>query len=258
MIPPSDWWMLGLHPRRTGGAGHLVPTSGAAQPLRDMGEMFPDWAARPHRRLTVGLTCSLHWGSARKLLAAFREAYPDVELVVEDLLEGDLAADFGARRIDIAIAPDNAAQNGWRAVALWRERLIAALPETSLLAKGNEVSPKELRGETLLFAGDVSGQKALQRAIVGALGGHPAAVMHYPVARDTLFDLVALGIGVTVCSGATTGAFYPGVCFRPIDSDNAEIGYSLMWTQAHPRDPLDAFIALAQQLAREEPIHGNS
>jgi DNA-binding transcriptional LysR family regulator len=257
MIPASDLWMLGLRPARGVPAGHTVPTSGSAQPFRDMGELFPSWTAQPQRRLTVGLTCSLHWGSARRLMAAFHDAHPDVELVVEDLLEGDLAAAFETRHIDVAIAPDKAAIEGWRALPLWRERLIAALPEASPLAQGNDVSPEKLRGETLLLAGDVAGQKVFQRAVIAALGGHPAAVMHYPVERDTLFDLVAIGVGVTVCPGATTGAFYPGVCFRPIDSDKAQIAYSLMWTQA-ARDPLDAFIALAERLAREETAHGTS
>ncbi len=255
MIPASDLWMLGLRPVRPVTPGHLAPASGAAQPMREMGEMFPDWAARPRERLTIGLTCSLHRGSARKLLTAFHQAHPDVELVVEDLLEGDLAETFEAHRIDVAIAPGNAAQHGWRTLPLWRERLIAALPETSLLVRGAEVSPKDLRGETLLLAGDASDQKAFRRAVIGALGGHPVAMMHYPVERDTLLDLVAMGVGVTVCSGATTGAFHPGVCFRPIDSDKAQIAYSLLWTQASPRDALAEFIDLAGRQGREETPH---
>jgi DNA-binding transcriptional LysR family regulator len=254
MIPASDLWMLGLRPVRRGSAG--VPTSGAAQPLRDMGELFPVWAARPSRRLTVGLTCSLHWGAARRLLAAFHEAHPDVELAVEDLLESELVTALEAGHIDAAIAPEKAKHAQWRALPLWRERLIAALPEASLLARGNEVSPKDLRGETLLLAGGQAGQEAFQRAVMAALGGRPAAVMHYPVERDTLFDLVAIGVGFTVCPGATTAAFYPGVRFRPIDSDKAQIAYSLMWTQGQPNDPLDAFVALAGSLAREETAHG--
>jgi hypothetical protein len=47
MIPALDLWMLGLRLVRAGAAAHIVPTSGAAQPFREMGEMFPGWAARP-------------------------------------------------------------------------------------------------------------------------------------------------------------------------------------------------------------------
>jgi len=109
--------------------------------------MFPRWAARPRRRLTLGLTCSLHRGAARKLLAAFRAAHPDV-------------------------------------------------------------------------------------------------------------DLVALGLGVSVCSGATLGAFYPGVCTCPIDSAGAEIAYSLMWRADARNDALADFIGLAATLTDKETDHG--
>ena len=48
MIPASDLWMLGLRPARSARrASAAVPTCGAAQPFREMGELFPDWAARP-------------------------------------------------------------------------------------------------------------------------------------------------------------------------------------------------------------------
>jgi hypothetical protein len=47
MIPASDLWMLGLRAVSRTAPAHMVPTSGAAQPFREMGEMFPDWAARP-------------------------------------------------------------------------------------------------------------------------------------------------------------------------------------------------------------------
>ncbi|MDB5450613.1 MAG: hypothetical protein JWQ52_1741 [Phenylobacterium sp.] len=52
MIPASDLWMLGLRAVRGVAPGHTVPPGGAAQPFRDMGELFPSWAARLHRRLT--------------------------------------------------------------------------------------------------------------------------------------------------------------------------------------------------------------
>ena len=240
MIPASDLWMLGLRPARGVSAGRMVPTSGAAQPFRDMGELFPSWAARPQRRLTVGLTCSLHWGAARRLLAAFHEAYADVELVVEDLPEGDLAAAFETRHIDVAIAPAKATHAGWRALPLWRERLIAALPEASPLAQGNEVSPKDLRGETLLLAGDMAGQKAFQRAVIAALGGHPGAVKAttWPSATrsSTLWPWEWASPSVRAPRPAPST---PASASGRSTATRAEISYSLMWAHTQANDPLD-------------------
>lgn len=47
MFRPVDWPMFGLK----ASMAHVAPTSGAARPLRESGELFPRWAARPWRRL---------------------------------------------------------------------------------------------------------------------------------------------------------------------------------------------------------------
>ncbi|WP_304177659.1 hypothetical protein [Phenylobacterium aquaticum] len=48
MVRPSDWPLIGLkRPDRPAGIPHPVPTSGAAQPFRELGELFPLWAANP-------------------------------------------------------------------------------------------------------------------------------------------------------------------------------------------------------------------
>lgn len=256
MIRPADWWMIGVEPRRPVPANRMVPTGGAAQPFREAGEMFPDWSARPRRRLTLGFTCSLHAGSGRKLLAAFLAAHPDVDLVVEDLDDVGVREDLDARRIDAAIAPGRAAKWDWRRAPLWREPLIAVLPEGHALAADNSVTTAGLRGEIILLAGDGARGRSLRKAIVEALGGPPAAFLHHPVERDTLFDLVALGMGVTICPGATLGAFHPGVCLRPIISPTAEIAYELMWRADTHNDALEDLIRLARDLAPEECDHG--
>jgi len=252
MFRPTDWPMFGLK----ASLAHLAPTSGAGQPLRETGELFPRWAARPRRRLTIGLTCSLHGGAARQLLAAFRAAHPDVDLVIEDLDDRSVRAELDGKHIDAAIAPEGVARRDWRRTPLWCERLIAVLPEAHPLAAESAVSAQALRGEIVLLAGDGSGDKSLQSAISDALGGPPASFMHYLVERDTLFDLVALGLGVTVSSDATLGAFYPGVATRPIDSPRAEIAYSLMWRADARNDALRDFIGVADALAQEETRHG--
>jgi DNA-binding transcriptional LysR family regulator len=252
MFRPVDWPMFGLK----ASMANLAPTSGAGQPLRESGELFPRWAARPRRRLTLGLTCSLHGGAARRLLVAFRAARPDVDLVIEDLDDRSVRGELDGRHIDAAIAADLTAKRNWRCTPLWRDRLVAVLPQSHPLAADKPVAAAELRGEIVLLAGDGSGDKSMQSAISDALGGPPASFMHYLVERDTLFDLVALGLGVTVCSGGTLGAFYPGVCIRMIDGPGAEIAYSLMWRADTRSDALSDLITLAETLAHEESHHG--
>jgi DNA-binding transcriptional LysR family regulator len=251
MFRPVDWPIFGLKASLAG----VTPTSGAAQPFRESGELFPRWAARPRRRLVLGLTCSLHGGVARRLLATFRAAHPDVDLLIEDLDDVSVRTELDGRHIDAAIASDLTARRGWLRAPLGQERLIAVLPESHALAADKTVAAASLREQIVVLAGDGSRDKTLQHAIAHALGGAPNFV-HFLVERDTLFDLVGLGLGVMVCSDATLGTLCPGLCVRPIDSPTAEIGYSLMWRADAHNDALDDFIAIAGQLPREEPHHG--
>lgn len=177
--------------------------------------------------------CSLNWGVARRLICQFRSLHPEVELVVEDGDEIALADGLNAGRLNVVIAPDAARRRGWRSVVLGSERLFVVLPESHRLCASNEVQPNELKGERLLFSGHASGDLAFRKVIAELLDGQSDGFRHYPVQRDTLIDLVALGFGTTICPGGVFGAFYPKVVLRPINSDLARLTYCLFWPESH-------------------------
>lgn len=198
--------------------------------------------ARPRReRLTVGLACALNWGPPRRLVGGFRRQHPQIELVLEDLDETDLDARLAHRRIDLAIAPLGAGARGWRSTPLWSEPLMVFMAESHPLAAGNAVEPQELRGIPLLLAGSGAGDRALQAAIVKAIGG-PPNFLHYAVQRDNLIDLVSLGFGVTLAGGSALGAFYPGIVARPLESETAWLTYCALWSRDNERPALRRFL----------------
>ena len=93
------------------------------------------------------------------------------------------------------------------------------------------------------MAGAGSGDRALQRAIIRALGG-PPNFLHYAVQRDNLLDLVSLGFGVTLAGGSAMGAFYPGVCVRPLESEAGWLSYCGFWAAENERPALRRFLEL--------------
>jgi DNA-binding transcriptional LysR family regulator len=180
--------------------------------------------ARPMRRerLTLGVACSLNWGPLRRLIGTFRSRAPD---------------------IDLAVALHDAGSRGWRSAPLWSEPLMVFMAEGHPLAAQNAVQPDQLRETHLLMAGNGSGDRALQRAIIRALGG-PPNFLHYAVQRDNLLDLVSLGFGVTLAGGSAMGAFYPGVCARPLESEAGWLSYCGFWSAENERPALRRFLEL--------------
>ncbi|MDP1599928.1 LysR family substrate-binding domain-containing protein [Phenylobacterium sp.] len=200
---------------------------------------------RRHERLTLGVACSLNWGPLRDLIGRYRRRRPEVDLVIEDLDETSMADRIPGRRVDIAVALHDAGAPGWRSTPLWSEPLMAFMAEGHPLAACNSVPSAALRETPILMAGNGAGDRALQRAIIGALGG-PPNFLHYAVQRDNLIDLTALGFGVTIAGGSALGAFYPGVCARPLESESAWLSYCAYWSAENERPALRRFLDAAR------------
>jgi DNA-binding transcriptional LysR family regulator len=248
MIRRQDWALIGLSPQTAGPQSSAGGT--VAKSFGELAALFPRSIAHPRDTLTLGVTCALNGDAGRRLLSVFRSRHPGVDLVIEDVDEVSLEAGLSDGTIDLVIAPTGAARGRWRATPLWRERLIAVLPQDHPLAAEAVVAPIELRHTAILLAGHKTGDRALQKAISRGLGGRPNGLMHYPVQRDTLFDLVALGFGVTISSQAALGAVYPGVCLRPIAGDAAQIGYDLYSDPDTDSESVRRFLAVIEDLAK--------
>lgn len=251
MIRPTDWALIGLSlPAMRSAARFGTPPAPASLPLREATELFPGWAANPLQTLRLGLGCSLRLGRAGELIAQFREASPEVELTLADVDEIRAGETLRSEGMDAAILLAGEAPSGLRSAPLWREPLTAVLPIDHPLASAEVIDSAALRHEILLMAGDDRGDTSLQRAIVRALGGLPAAILRYQVERDTLFDLVALNFGITLAVGPAANASHPGVCFRPLASPNAAAAYGLFWKPGNRNPALHAFSRAARDFSR--------
>ena len=242
MIRKSDALLIGLVAQPTGSIARFgVPsgTSGLPPPPQDSADLGHHRAEAPRHALRIGLDCSLHWGQARRLISDFRENRPEVELTIADVDEVGAGVSLLDDDLDAAILVQGAVPRGLRSAELWSEHLIAAVPDGHRLAEHNAVVVADLRREEILLAGTARAHAGLQDAIVRALGG-TVAFVRQPVTRDTLFDLVALHFGVTIVPGASTGAFYPGVAFRPI-CPTAHITYQLLWKPDNHNPALHEF-----------------
>lgn len=174
-----------------------------------------------------------------------------MELTIADVDEVDAGISLLDDNLDVAILIQSAIPHGLRSAELWSERLIAVVPDGHHLAKRGIVAIADLREERILLAG-TSG--ALQAAIVRALG-RTATFTRQPVARDTLFDLVALHFGVTIVAHGSTGAFYPGVVFRSI-CPTARVTYQLLWNPGNHNPARHAFTRVAQTVLQAHGWNG--
>ena len=79
--------------------------------------------------------------------------------------------------------------------------------------------------------------------------GHRPEVERLPIARDSLFSLIAIGFGISLTSEGGAGLAVPGVVFRPLTSPPDIVSFSAVWSPENANPALRQFISLAHVLA---------
>ena len=258
MLSTSDAPPIDPAPGSSASRRNPFPPRRIVKSFQDLASLKAQPTSPPARTLTLGVACALHGEIGRSLLTGFRKSYPGVDLMIEDVDEVSLQSGLGDRTIDVVMAPAGAGHGSWAVRPLWREQLAVAVADGHPLAAMDVIAPESLRHEAILLAGHRTGDRALQDAICRALGVRPTGLMHCPVQRDTLFDLVALGYGVTIAPRTALGAGYPGMRVRPIAGERAQIAYELLWDPQNESPSLRGFLDLVDDpVGGEHHVTGN-
>ena len=201
----------------------------AALSYRETGDPFPDRQG-PQPSLRIGLCSSLSSGFLRELIRRVR-ALPDAPaLYFMDGTPHDVLQAARRREIDVGfIYGPHYSLVRLQFEELWREPLVALLPEQHPLARDCDVRPDALKGETFLATGGPADHYPQLALVQSVLGEPPESFDCLEVERETLVNFVGLGLGVALMPRSGLGAFYPGVAYRPIVTPLERIGFQAVW-----------------------------
>ncbi len=134
----------------------------------------------------------------------------------------------------------------------WTERVFVSLPQGHVLCARKEIEWEALRDEHFILRQSDPGP-TIQDYIIKRLAdlGHRLSVQRFDVGRETSIHLVALGLGVSLTSEATTASSFPGVEFRPIAGDTGVIPFSAVWSPNNDNQAFRRFLSLARVLAKK-------
>jgi DNA-binding transcriptional LysR family regulator len=139
-----------------------------------------------------------------RVIRAFREAYPQVSLQLEERLGGELLELLGSEQIDVAfIRTPHTNQEQFVINRLLEEPMLVALPAAHALAQNgaggeNALLLKHLARETfILYAPLGTGLREVMMAAFRAAGFSPRVGQEAPRVTSTL-SLVAVGLGISL------------------------------------------------------------
>lgn len=179
--------------------------------------------------LTLGFYPGVASGPLRDGVADFVAECPDVKLQFVEAPPGTLYRHLNDRIIDVmfsAFVPDTATPTLVRE-ALWREQLHAVFP------KGHPAAAKDYCGWADITASPIilrthQGELAAYRALLQRIGNRPLHCEQHDVSRGVLFEMVALGLGVTI-SFESALVDRPGVITRPIVDQDSAVAIEAIW-----------------------------
>lgn len=197
----------------------------------------------------IGIFSSLASGFLADLLEVYKRACPDVHL---EFAEGAPAIHITAvqgHQIDIAFVTGCPVVEGCDVEHLWSERVFVVLPCGHQLAEQAELRWIDLRGYTFVVSETEHGPEIYDYLVrhLSELGRRPA-IQRHAVHRDTLFQIVALGQGLTLTSEATTGMIARGIVYRPLAAD--ELPFSAIWSRRNDNPALRRLLSAARDLSR--------
>jgi len=233
----EDYYPGDLFVRRRGAPLKLTPVGEALFPLAkamlqaaDQSFIRAEAASKSEiGRLSVGFYTGIARGPLRDGICAFRAECPDVELDLVEAMPSELHAQLCGRKLDLVISAfmtDLGAADLTQEV-LWREQLVAVLPDGHLFADRSSLSWPELATMPIILraaGGDLSGY----RAILAAVGPRSLNCKQFAVSRGTLLQLVTMGFGVTI-SFSSAVVPTPGTVAIPIDGSTAAVSVDGIW-----------------------------
>lgn len=199
--------------------------------------------------LTIGFYGSAANAWLPRLLRAFNERHPNVDVSVKDLLLGGLE-DILDGGVDLAFTRLLPGQAGVEVEVIAREPRLVAVPNTHPLSDRASLTFDDLRNESFITNPVIDAQSPPVRWLAEqARHGLPGHVAAQAASVQEILTLVATGRGVSLVP-ASVADHYPRAdvnYVQVIDADPAVV--SLAWQPGTVRAAVDAFIETARELA---------
>jgi DNA-binding transcriptional LysR family regulator len=251
----------------------LLDRFGRRIKLTDAGDVFYDRAAAALDALDDAKTCvqtSLDWQKGAITLGAIHtvapyllpdvvrrltKTFPQAQVTVEELLTEELIASCLAGELDVGLVALPIAEQRVRAESLFTEKLVAAVPAQSPLAKRERLTLDDVTSEPFVLLDDMHclGRQTLQlcadRNCAPAVSCRTAQLL-------TVQELVALGQGVSlVPEMAAHGDRDKRRVYRGLDGAPVEREIGMIWRPRYrPRRLVEAVIDMLRELGREKTI----
>jgi DNA-binding transcriptional LysR family regulator len=192
-----------------------------SRPLLERFEQLPALVARAATgetgTLTLGFVASSSYAVLPAILHTFRAERPGVEVRLRELSSARQLAALASRSIDVGLLRPPVPDGTIATEPLVAEPFVAALPHDHPLTRKRAIRVRELAAEPfVLFPPALGGGFSELVLQLCAEGAFTPRVEQEADELQTIVNLVAAGVGVSLVPAALTELRRPGVSYRPL------------------------------------------
>ncbi|WP_342050766.1 MULTISPECIES: LysR substrate-binding domain-containing protein [unclassified Cupriavidus] len=207
--------------------------------------------------LRIGFVGSATYALLPKLIPAFRDAHPGIELILHESTSASILDRIERGQLDAGLVRFPILSSGpFTLLPLESDTFVAAVPADSAFAQQSGIALKTLASEPFIMhpSADVPNLQAVAMLMCQQAGFVPR-IAQEAVQVQTIVSLVESGLGVALVPGVTARYTNRRVRFLRITSPRpaARIGIALATQQDTDDRHVQQFLAAARRIAAQAP-----
>lgn len=201
-------------------------------------------------QVSIGFTAVSGYDFLPRLIAGFRQAAPDIDLILREMVSAEQIEALAAGRIDIGLIRPPFSRTDLNSQCVVREPLMLAIPADHPLAEAKTVTLADLDGQPLVTYSPYEARYFydLLATIFREADVAPQYVQHISQIHSIL-GLVRAGLGVALVPQAAANLRFRDVLLRPIDLGTHIVELHLAWRRSNANPSLPALLEKVPALA---------
>lgn len=181
----------------------------------------------------------------------YRERYPDVSLYLHEMVTEDQISALAEGRLDVGLIHPEFTPKDLESEIVFREPVVAALPDTHPLAGEARVEVADLAADPFILFPRRFGPAKYDRMIgLCAAAGFAPNIVQEAESKQGMVGLVAAGIGVALLPASVSSLRRGGVVYAEIDDSDRWMEMGLVWSPKRMTPVLRGFLDTAREACR--------
>ncbi len=201
-------------------------------------------------RLAIGFLGAATYSLLPSILVAFRNASPKVEIELHELKTSELIQALRERRVHVGFVRLPVHEEILEVEPILSEGLVVALPERHALASKPQIRFRDLAEETFLMPPRHLATSFYDQVLnLCNEAGFSPKLGAEASQLQTIINLVAGGMGITLVPESVATLAGRGVVFKPLPAPTPMMEVAVAWRRDERSEVLAAFLKVVREVA---------